>query len=155
MPRHTRQERYELLLHEPYNVTNPHPSAQTIYKYPLTDGQVGLILCFSALPTISYLLYNTVIEQPFSLHGFLVALSSINMTMIFLSIISPSFGSYKRRLVETPHGLDSIYVHRPFIGRRRCETKLGVTGGYSHSQAWFFVWRYNVRYEKAHWEINW
>ncbi|KAK4553900.1 hypothetical protein LTR86_009075 [Recurvomyces mirabilis] len=152
MPHISRQERYETLRlpGNAYNVLDPHPKAQTVYSYPLSTAIITLIFLLSALPGLTYALVTPSSREPN-----IVTLVLLMMESMIFAIVHPDVGTLTRRTVETPARYDLVFVHRPFLGRRKCETGYGVTGGNAYKKERFLWWEMKVRREPAIWRVVW
>ena len=151
MPRTSRQDRYNNLLIEEnaYNTLNPHPQAQTLYTYPFSTLVVTATLLLCLTPGFVCLALGYTKAAP------ALALSLVAPGLACFILASPHVGLTKRRMVETPTALETVLVHRPFFGRRKCEIMYGVTGGnptIEHRELW---WRKQVRHEPALWVVEW
>ena len=81
--------------------------------------------------------------------------------MRILRNLSPVSGTYQRRPIEIPTGVDVLWVHRPFVASRSCEELYGVTGGSTFLER---RWRLfgvlvpmptKIKHEPAYLVLNW
>ncbi|TKA29584.1 hypothetical protein B0A50_03597 [Salinomyces thailandicus] len=153
MPRSSRQARYDSLLmpENAYDRLNPHPQTQTSYDYPFSPQTVTLALLaclisgFIAL-ALGHYRASVVCHFAFLTPGIIVAVA-----------IHPKVVRIRERMVETPMGMQTVSVHRPLFGRKKCETLYGVTGGYAATEVFDGIWgqRSLVRSEPAMWIVDW
>ncbi|RMY49516.1 hypothetical protein D0865_07447 [Hortaea werneckii] len=152
MPGVSRSERYESLRmpENAYDRLNPHPEAQTTYDYPFDSSVLGLFVCIPAVLMI--------VAAIFGLSSALLVsiLAIYTCGIIFSAIVHPQCGWSSKRMVDTPEGVRSINIHRPFFARKKCERKFGVTGGYPYCELRPLPnYVIPVRHEPAYWVVDW
>lgn len=153
MPRISKQDRYALLLipENEYNAVNPHPDTQTFYSYPVSGLQICISLCST---TIAMNLSHWLIPET----GLAWMFAIIDLTQSLLYIlIHPAVGLHRCRFVETPTGVQKIHVRRPLFGRRKCESRYGLTGGspYKVYRLLGIGKEIKLRCEPALWVVDW
>ncbi|RMY78585.1 hypothetical protein D0864_09247 [Hortaea werneckii] len=152
MPGVSRSERYESLRmpENAYDRLNPHPEAQTTYDYPFEKGLTGFIVFFPAIVIL--------VATTFGLSKvvFVFALVIYICSIVLSAVVHPQCGWLSKRMVDTPEGVRSINIHRPFFARKKCERKFGVTGGYPYCELRPLPnYVIPVRHEPAYWVVEW
>lgn len=134
-----------------YDTSNPHPQVQTLYSYPLPRLYIFITLVLCIVPGVV-----TTLLLHWKRASIVLIFTLLGSALAALVLVHPKMGITKCRLVETPMGYETVYVHRPFVGRRRCEKGYGVTGGNPYkTETKMFGKGRNVRYEAALWVVDW
>ena len=152
MPQVSREDRYNLLLipENEFNVLNPHPHTQTLYTYPFSTPQITIPLNSAVI--VMWMGHWFAPNSPIAWIAFAIQLILIPSYIL----AHPGVGSRRRRLFDTPDGVEQVQVRRPYFGRKKCQTMYGVTGGCPYKE---YIWRltgtkYKVRHEPAYWVID-
>lgn len=77
------------------------------------------------------------------------------LALLFFYLVSPVAGIWKSKIMDLHSGdAAHVYVQRPFFGRKRCESKHGVTGG-NPTMEGLTNSKKRIRYEPALVIVNW